>query len=48
MSNAPCSNVTCLNGGECIVDEKGPQCTCPKPYYGDRCELSKFEIEGEG
>jgi hypothetical protein len=44
MSNAPCSNVTCLNGGECIVDEDGPQCTCPKPYYGDRCELSKFKI----
>ena len=41
MSNAPCSNITCLNNGECVVNEKGPECTCPKPYYGDRCELSK-------
>ncbi len=41
MSNAPCANVTCLNGGECYTDENGPQCTCPKPYFGERCELSK-------
>ena len=41
MSYAPCANVTCHNGGECVVSEKGPQCSCPTPYYGDRCEMSK-------
>jgi hypothetical protein len=30
-----------LNGGECSVDENGAQCTCPKPYFGQHCELSK-------
>ena len=41
LSNAACANVTCANGGECVVSEKGAQCTCPTPYYGDRCEMSK-------
>ena len=42
MSSAPCVNVTCMNGGECYVNENGPQCTCPRPYYGKQCELSKI------
>lgn len=41
LSNAPCANVTCLNGGECYISDSGPQCTCPKPYFGERCESSR-------
>lgn len=41
LSNAPCANVTCLNGGECYMNEDGPQCTCPKPFFGERCEISE-------
>ncbi|CAF0950672.1 unnamed protein product [Rotaria sordida] len=34
-------NKTCLNGGQCYIDEqKGgqPQCSCPNEYYGPTCE----------
>ena len=41
IGNTACANVTCMNGGECVVNENGPQCTCPKPYYGARCESSE-------
>lgn len=42
LSTAPCANVTCLNGGECHTDDNGAHCTCPKPYFGERCELGKY------
>jgi hypothetical protein len=35
-------NQTCLNGGQCYIDElNGGQarCSCPNEYYGSRCEL---------
>ncbi len=38
-------NKTCLNGGQCYVDEQRggqPQCSCPNEYYGPRCEYSKL------
>ena len=41
LSNTLCANITCKNGGECHVNDQGPQCSCPKPYFGDRCEISE-------
>lgn len=41
LTNSLCSNITCLNGGECYAGEIGAQCSCPKPYFGQRCEQSK-------
>ncbi len=38
-------NKTCLNGGQCYIDEKqGGQarCSCSNEYYGSRCEYSKL------
>ena len=35
-------NRTCLNGGECYIDElQGgqPKCSCPNEYYGANCEI---------
>ncbi|CAF2480711.1 unnamed protein product [Rotaria sp. Silwood2] len=32
---------TCLNGGQCYIDEQQggkAQCSCPNEYYGPRCE----------
>ena len=36
-------NKTCLNGGQCYLDEKRggqAQCSCPNEFYGSRCERS--------
>lgn len=40
LTNSLCANITCLNGGECFANENGPQCSCPSPYFGRRCEMS--------
>lgn len=38
---AKACNQTCLNGGQCYVDERGQQrCSCSNEFYGERCELS--------
>lgn len=47
LTNTLCANVTCLNGGECFANENGPQCSCPSPYFGQRCEISKSELNDE-
>lgn len=35
-------NKTCLNGGQCYLDETNgdqPRCSCPYEFYGSRCEF---------
>lgn len=36
-----CRNVSCLNGGTCITEEKTYSCSCSAPYYGSHCEFKR-------
>ncbi|XP_016042304.1 hyaluronan-binding protein 2 isoform X2 [Erinaceus europaeus] len=33
----PCQSNPCEHGGECVVRGKTFTCTCPAPFYGNRC-----------
>ncbi|RZC32093.1 eyes shut [Asbolus verrucosus] len=35
----PCGKDACLNGGTCWLDSfMKPHCSCPPPFYGNKCE----------
>ena len=40
-SNSDCSNRECVNGGTCI-DGTSSYCSCPRDYYGDKCQYHYF------
>ncbi|XP_056641948.1 protein eyes shut [Diorhabda sublineata] len=38
----PCGGEACYNGGTCWLDSfMNPHCSCPVPYYGEKCENVK-------
>ena len=38
-----CSSQPCLNGGTCLEQNGGYQCTCDEPrYHGPQCELDRL------
>lgn len=39
-----CENNPCLNGGVCREGFNGYNCTCPKNFYGQNCEIERERV----
>ena len=42
MLLAPCLNMPCANGGQCIVDiDEAFTCDCPQNFAGRTCQMEE-------